>query len=65
MLFTKGMIVRIELSHQGAEVRALGRVVYSNFDLGMGVAFTTVEREGERILERWIVEYLSVPIEKL
>jgi hypothetical protein len=64
MLFTKGTIVRIKLSHHDAEVRAVGRVVYSNFDLGMGIAFTAVEREGERILQCWIAECLSAPIEK-
>jgi hypothetical protein len=29
--------------------------------MGMGFAFTSVEREHERILEGWIAEYLSVP----
>ena len=62
MLFSKGTSVRIRLSHQDAEVRALGRVVYSNSDLGTGVAFTIVEREDERILESWIAEYLTIPV---
>ncbi|MFI5450271.1 MAG: PilZ domain-containing protein [Candidatus Bathyarchaeia archaeon] len=61
-LFPKGTSVRIKLSHQGAEVRALARVVYSSSDLGMGVAFTSVEREDERILEWWITELVSIPI---
>jgi hypothetical protein len=61
-LFPKATSVRIRLLHQGAEVRALGRVVYSCSDLGMGVAFTTVEREDERILECWIADYLIIPV---
>jgi hypothetical protein len=63
-LFVKGTIVRIKLSHLGAEVCALGRVVYARSGLGMGVTFTSVDRENERILEWWIAEYLSVPIQK-
>jgi len=61
-LFPKGTRVRIKLSHRGAEVIALARIVYSNSDLGMGIAFTSVEQEDERILEWWIVEFLSIPI---
>lgn len=61
-LFPKGTTVRIKLSHQGAEVMALVGVVYSSPDLGMGVAFPSVEQEDERILEGWIAEYLSIPI---
>ena len=59
--FPQGTSVRIKLSHQGAEVRALARVIYSSSDLGMGVAFTSVEREDERILESWIAECASIP----
>jgi hypothetical protein len=61
-LFPKGTRVRIKLSHQGAEVMALARVVYSSSDLGMGIAFTLVEQEDGRILEWWIAEFLSIPI---
>ena len=62
MLFPKATSVRIRFLHQDTEVRALGRVVYSSADLGMGVAFITVEREDERILECWIADYLTVPV---
>ena len=62
MLFPRATSVRIRFFHQDAEVRALGRVVYSSSDLGMGVAFTTVEQEDERILECWIAEYLTIPV---
>ena len=61
-LFPKGTSVRTKLSHRGAEVRALARAVYSSSALGMGIAFTSVEREDERILECWIAECLSIPI---
>jgi PilZ domain len=59
-LFSRGTNVRIKLSHKDAEVTALARVVYSSLEMGMGFAFTSVEREHERILEGWIAEYLSV-----
>jgi PilZ domain len=61
-LLPKGAGVRVKLSHQGAEVNALARIVYSSLGLGMGVAFTSVEQEDERILECWIADFLSVPI---
>jgi PilZ domain len=61
-LFPKGTTVRIKLSHRGMEVRALAKVVYSGSDLGMGVAFTSIEREDERILEGWIAELATIPI---
>ena len=62
MLFAQGTSIRIKLSHKGEKVMALARVVYSSSALGMGVAFTRVEREDERILEWWIAEFLSTPI---
>lgn len=60
--FPKGTSVKIKLTHQGNEVSALARVVYSKSDLGMGFAFTALEHESERILDGWIVEYLSMPV---
>ena len=60
--FPQGASVRIKLSQRGAEVKALARVVYSSATLGMGVAFTNIEQEDERILQWWIAEYLSIPI---
>ena len=43
--------VGIKLFHGGDCVAALGRVVYGTPELGMGIAFTSVERELERIFE--------------
>ena len=61
-LFPRGTNVRIKLSRGGADVKALARVVYASPELGMGVAFTSVEREVERILEGWVAELMSIPI---
>ncbi len=60
--FPKGTRVRIKLSHGGADVAALARVAYARPELGMGVVFTTVEPEDDRILQGWIAELMSNPI---
>jgi hypothetical protein len=60
MLFRRGTNVRIELSHRGAVVTANARVVYASQHLGMGLAFTSVDTECERILELWIGEFMSI-----
>jgi PilZ domain-containing protein len=60
--FPKGTSIRIKLSHGGSDVAALARVVYARPDLGMGVAFTSIEPKDERILQAWIAELTSEPI---
>lgn len=60
LLLPKGTRVRIKLSHKGMEVKALAKIVYSSSDLGMGLAFTIVERQDEIILEWWMVEFMSI-----
>ena len=62
-LFPQGTSVRVRLSYQGKEATALARVVYARPDLGMGLAFTTLERKDERILETWIAEYLAILVQ--
>jgi hypothetical protein len=54
--FLKGTGVGIKLYHKGRYVSALGRVVYTT-QSGMGIVFTGVEREHERILEQWIADF--------
>ena len=58
----KDTSLSIKLYHRGAEVKALAKVVYSGPEVGMGVAFTNVDRENERILELWIDELVNMPI---
>lgn len=60
----KGANVRIKLSHGGTEVEALAKVIYARSDLGIGVAFTSLEREVEQILEGWIAELTSSSIQR-
>ena len=62
--FPQGTPVRIKLSHEGAEAAALARVVYATPELGMGLVFTSVEPEVQRILEEWIAELTSILMQK-
>jgi hypothetical protein len=61
-LLPKGTRVRIRLTHKGMEAKALAKIVYSTSDLGMGLAFTIVERQDEAILEWWMVEFMSISV---
>lgn len=62
--FAKGTAVSIKLSHRGAEVSVLARVIYATPELGMGMVFTDVSRENEQILEWWIEELMSTQFQK-
>ena len=61
-LIPQGAAVGLELTHQGKVVRATARVIYSTPDLGMGMAFTGIEPEAERILDAWIATHLTSPV---
>lgn len=60
--FPKGTSLWIKLSRAGIDVEAFGRVVYVNTDLAMGIVFTSIEQESERILDGWVAELAAVPI---
>ena len=61
-LFAKGTRVRIKLFHGGGYIPALGTVIYGRPELGMGIMFTSIEPEDQRILTGWIAELMSIPI---
>ena len=61
-LLPQGSTVRIQLSQQSEVVRANARVIYSTPGLGMGMAFTSIEFDAERILKSWIAAHLSMPV---
>ena len=63
-LIPRGTDVKVTITHEGAEMKALGRVVYARPDIGMGIAFTSVEPESERILRGWIAELASIEVQK-
>ncbi len=62
--FAQGTSVRIRLSHRGAEVKAVGIVAYVRPNLDMGIAFTEIDRECDRILGLWIEELMRLPAQK-
>ena len=53
-LFPKGTKVRIKIAHGGSTFEAFGRVAYAQPTLGMGIVFTSVEPESNRILKGWL-----------
>ena len=59
-VFPMGLSVDVRLFHRGAEVRTLGRVLYARPDLGMGLAFTSLEPDDKRILDWWVAEFVSI-----
>jgi hypothetical protein len=62
--FPQGATLRIKLSHRGAGIVAHGKVVYASPELGMGLAFTRIDPEDELILQGWIAELMSMPIQQ-
>jgi hypothetical protein len=54
--FAPGTRVRVRLILEHSEVVTLGRVVYARPDIGMGIAFTRIEANDERVLAEWIDE---------
>ncbi len=52
----RGTKVRIRIVHRGANFVALGRVVYVQPNLGMGIVFTSVGQYDQLVLEKWIAE---------
>jgi hypothetical protein len=61
--FPQGTAVSIKLSHEDATVAGFARVVYASPQLGMGLVFTRVDPEHQRILEEWIAELMSIPMQ--
>lgn len=61
-LLPQGTTVRLRFSYQGEVVRATAKVIYSTPGLGMGMAFTSIEYEAERIIKSWIATHLRVRV---
>jgi hypothetical protein len=62
--FAQGTSVRIVLSHRSTVVKAVGIMAYVRPDLDMGIAFTDIDRESDRILGLWIEELIRLPAQK-
>ena len=51
-----GTKVRIKISHRSESFEALGKVVYSRQNEGMGIHFTNIEPNDQLVLDKWIAE---------
>jgi PilZ domain len=51
-----GTKVRIKISHRSESFEALGKVVYSLQNRGMGIHFTHIEPNDQLVLDKWIAE---------
>lgn len=54
--FPAGTEIRVKIAHNAATFTALGVVVYSESNVGMGIGFIEVQLDQHTILERWLVE---------
>ena len=57
--FSAGTKVMLKVTYAGQEIVVFGKVIYGRPDIGMGIVFTTVEPEDQRLLETWIAELVS------
>jgi hypothetical protein len=52
--FPEGTKVSLRITHGGTILAALGKVVHSEPNSGMGIAFTEIEPRNQAILEKWL-----------
>jgi hypothetical protein len=48
--------VRIKISHRSENFEALGKVVHTLQNAGMGILFTKIELNDQLVLDKWIAE---------
>jgi PilZ domain len=48
--------VRIKISHRSENFEALGKVVYSRQNEGMGIHFSNIEPNYQLVLDKWVAE---------
>jgi hypothetical protein len=54
--FPSGTEVRLQIVHKDTAFTALGTVVHSQANMGMGITFTAVEPDQQRVLEKWLAD---------
>jgi len=54
--FPEGTIIRIRLTRENTSFEANAKVVFSQVGMGMGVSFTSAEKDQFRIYQEWIDE---------
>src|ERR1700687_1499134 len=51
-----GTKLRIKITHRSENLEALGKVVHTQPNSGMGIFFTKIEPNDQMVLDRWIDE---------
>jgi hypothetical protein len=54
--FPRGTRIKLRITHEHASFTALARVIYQQPNMGMGIAFITVEPAQMQVLEKWLAE---------
>jgi hypothetical protein len=54
--FSAGTKVVLKVAYRGKQIVAFGKVIYGRLDIGMGIAFTTIAPEDQKLLEDWFAE---------
>jgi hypothetical protein len=54
--FPEGTLIRIRLTRENISFEANAKVVFSQIGMGMGVAFTSAEKDQFRVYQKWIDE---------
>ena len=53
--FPAGSNVRLKLTNNGQQVIAFGKVIYGRKDIGMGIVFTLLAQDDQKLLDEWLV----------
>jgi PilZ domain-containing protein len=54
--FSEGTLIRIRLTRANISFEANAKVVYSQIGMGMGIAFTSAEKDQFQVYQKWIDE---------
>jgi PilZ domain len=54
--FPAGTMVMLNVAHGTAKITAFGKVIYDRQDIGMGIAFTSMETGDQKLIETWLAE---------
>jgi hypothetical protein len=54
--FPEGTLIRIRLTRENISFEANAKVIFSQIGMGMGVAFTSAEKDQFRVYQKWIDE---------
>lgn len=54
--FPEGTQIKLKITHRNADFEALGKVLYAQPNMGMAVAFDTVDPAHQAVLAKWMRE---------